>query len=243
MLAVAAQAGAQVNDFQIWSGYNFHKKLFKGTNLNVELENRYDQNAMLRKSSHFHMEISHRISKGIRFSAAYRFSRIRDSYKIYDSKNRFDLNLRFKKEINRVTYSYRTRYQSSYRSFYTSESGRIPANVWRNKFGLEINLKKKFKKLTPGFSVELISQLNGSNGTFIRAVRRKIKADYRIKKRKYLNFFLHDRIGKKYLKSNQGLRFRSRVFLLFPQQEKEKQGLKGGEIIEQSDSDGRVRYM
>ena len=133
---------AQKKDFEIRTGAIVKSKFLKIFDLSVEEQFRFNNNAT-RLSKYFtDLGLSYDITKNIEFSGFYRYVRFRQFDGTYNYRHRFYTDLSLKKDIRRLSISFRTRYQARYVDIVNHDSGFLQKNYSRNKISLKYDHRK-----------------------------------------------------------------------------------------------------
>ncbi len=199
MLAMIGTASAQdgeyytVRDFEVWSAAKLKYKMNKDWSMGLEQQFRFKDNAST--IDQYFTEFELKKGFGQHFSAAYgaRFIRNNDTEggkQGYENFFRWNADLGFKHDINRLTLKYRIRYQAKNELSIEDEKDRTI------RFMAEVKYNIKNWKLDPQFSSEIFN--NFSNDEGFNKLRFTLETDYKIKNIGELGVFYrmeHELIG------------------------------------------------
>lgn len=188
-----AQDSTTVRDFELWTGVTV-KKSFLDNKLDLALteEFRFHDNAGSINNYFTEFETSYKFYKGFDISAGLRY--IKNNRKAgYETLGRFYTDLTYKHKIDRLSLSYRFRYQRQGQIGDSKVADEFPYSKYRLRFKAEYNIKKW--KLDPYFTTEVFytttqnqinyistitEPVNRVNG--FEKVRFTIGTDYKINK-------------------------------------------------------------
>ncbi len=187
---------AQQKDFELWTAFELEKDLSKDLELDIAIENRLEDNLNQRDESFIGTDISYRFGL---FAAGfgYRFTNNNEKEEGHGYSHRFVWQLRFRPEWHRFSFDYRTRFQSQYFNIYSSKSGIIPENYFRNRMKASYNIRKL--DFEPSVSYELYYFLNGKGNNYIQKKRLGFELEYEINKRNSfeLSYIIQETVNEK----------------------------------------------
>lgn len=129
------------NDFQSWNTIRVSKKINKTYSASLDQEFRFDHNSSRLGEYFSNLGISHDLNKYISVAANYRFSReLTNSRNILHS-HRYHFDLSYGYKFDRIKFSYRARYQSTYDEIGASDDWQVPSSYFRNKISIEYNVR------------------------------------------------------------------------------------------------------
>ncbi|MBL4715861.1 MAG: DUF2490 domain-containing protein [Bacteroidia bacterium] len=177
---------AQTNDAGLWTGLGIEKKITQTLSINFENSIRLNENYGKVGIILHDLRISYNVSNSIRVAANYRFSKKKRIDDFYNSRHRYYFTMSFKQKMGALDLTYRTRFQSQYTSFYSSETGIIPENLFRNKLTIAYSTGKPYK---PFIATEMFYQLNNPIANEFSKVRYVGGIDYTLNKMNRIRFF------------------------------------------------------
>jgi hypothetical protein len=147
-------------DFAIWPNLNIEKKINKRFHVHNKQQIRFNENASRLDNAYNRVGITYKQNPSLNYSFSYVFS-LKNKPEIIDKRNRFLVDVTFKKKIYRtLSFYYRSRTQVQFVNYYSSTNGTIPEWDWRNKF----TLKLKYYNLKPYISTEVLYNFKDSEG-------------------------------------------------------------------------------
>ena len=178
---------AQTNDFGIWSSLKLSTKLNKKQSLFFENGARSNNNSSIIKNLYLQTDYSYKLSKYVKLSSSYRISRRNK----YDSRpkteHRGDLNLKITKKIsNKFSISDRGRGQMKFKSYHSSEYGKLPIAYFRNKMSVDYKFSKKIKSY---ISMEVFIPTSSNELNFIDKERYYIGSKIKVTKQNEMKIY------------------------------------------------------
>lgn len=141
LVGAVCSAHAQLKDIEIWTGseltYKFNKKL----DVSLEEEFRFFDNATRLYEHLTEIQARYDVKKHIRVAMAYRFSQENNRFDQFDLQHRLAADVRYRDKFERLQLTFRLRYQQVYTAYFSSENGKIPNRVLRNKLTLAYDIK------------------------------------------------------------------------------------------------------
>ena len=133
--------------------------------------------------------IDYTIIKGLKAGISYDYIYMYNSSFLYESRHRYYANLSYKYAANRkITLTWRTRFQGTYRDENRGEYKINPKYVLRNRLEVEYNILGTRWK--PYLSAEAINTLNDPLGNEIYKLRFQGGTSWRLGRTTYLEFYL-----------------------------------------------------
>ena len=133
--------------------------------------------------------IDYTVVKGLKAGVFYNYMYVYNSDFFYESRHRYYANLSYKHEVNRkITLTWRTRFQGTYRDENRGEYKINPKYVLRNRLEAEYNILGTRWK--PYFSAEATNTLNDPLGNKIYKLRFQGGTSWRWDRTTYLEFYL-----------------------------------------------------
>ena len=177
---------AQTNDAGLWTGLGIEKKITQTLSINFENAIRLNENYGKVGTILHDVRISYNITNSIRVAGNYRFSKKRRIDDFYNIRHRYYFTLALKQKMGNLDLTYRTRYQSQYSSFYSSETGIVPVNLFRNKLTIAYSTDKPYK---PFIATEIFYQLNNPIANEFSKIRYVGGINYTLNKKNSLRIF------------------------------------------------------
>ncbi|OFY18501.1 MAG: hypothetical protein A2X02_07765 [Bacteroidetes bacterium GWF2_29_10] len=147
---------AQTNDFANWTGISIQKNITNRTSVELEEELRLKNNCTQINSFLSTISLNYKLTKCKDVSIAYRFSDKYKEEKYFSERHRLMFDYKYKYKIKPFVINYRTRIQSELQDYNSSDKGKIPDCIWRNKLEIKYNLKQ----YKPYATTELFFQIN-----------------------------------------------------------------------------------
>ena len=133
--------------------------------------------------------IDYTIVKGLKVGVFYNYIYVYNSDFLYESRHRYYANLSYKYGVNRkLTLTWRTRLQATYRDETRGEYKINPKYVLRNRLEAEYNILGTRWK--PYLSAEATNTLNDPLGNEIYKLRFQGGTSFRLDRTTYLEFYL-----------------------------------------------------
>ena len=164
LLSVQPLAGQEtkvVRDLQLWTGVALEKKVGKDWTFSLAEEIRFKQDISEINNYFTDAGVRYRISKNFALEAGYRYTRDRKSDGTYETLTRYNLDLRYKGQLDYISIHYRLRYQKEVEGFNLLDQGVDYEKYVRNRIRIRYDDFKKFK---PYVSAEIF-QLFSPNQT------------------------------------------------------------------------------
>jgi len=171
---------AQVNDAGLWASVSLEKKLNKRWEAGLSNEFRFNENITEIGTIYNELSLSHRFSKSLEISGAYRniFKRQLDDN--YSRRHRFLVNVTARKKMGRITPAARLRYQSQYSDINRSENWRQPSNTIRTRISAKYDTGKRY---TPSLSAETFYDVSNPEGWLFSGYRLQGAFTYELSKK------------------------------------------------------------
>lgn len=152
----AKESHAQNQDFGLWTGFEFERKINKRFDIEGEIGHRLKDNLNQRDESFAGIGISWS-KKRFSLSTGYRFTNEKtdENHRI---AHRVVFQGSYNHKLNRLTFQYRPRLQIQYKAINSSKNGHLPESFLRNRFKLDYNIKGI--PLKPLISYELFYRFN-----------------------------------------------------------------------------------
>jgi hypothetical protein len=141
---------AQVNDAGLWTNITIEKKIIKGLDVILTEEVRMNENITEAGSFFTDIGADYKVFKGFKVGLFYRYINKRQLDNSYVRNHRFYADAAYKQKIKRFEAGYRIRFQTQYKGFNTSETGRVPEWYFRQKVHLGYNTKSRFDPYLDG---------------------------------------------------------------------------------------------
>jgi hypothetical protein len=190
LLCIAGRSNAQERDFKLWLSADMEARLSKHFDLDVEVSNRWGENATSRSESFVETELEYS-RKWFSTGIGYRFEDKNDPESGYKLGHRVNAFAEVEAEAGRFTLSYRNKFQSEYFSVRSSENGKIPNSYDRNRIKLDYNIKKIPVK--PFILCEVFSRVNRNEAEVVSKGRFGTGLDWKITSKQKLGIsFYYD---------------------------------------------------
>lgn len=182
---------AQVDDAKLWLKATVEKKITPKLSATAVVSTRFGENVSQLETYYFSVGASYRLKKWMKLGVMYRHSQKREIEPYFIPRNRFNVDLSFKKKFfKRLVLEPRLRYQNQYTAYYTSEKGSIPNHYARLRTQASWDLNQKYE---PYVSAELYYHLKYQQEMFNR-VRYALGISYEINKHHKINiYYMHQR--------------------------------------------------
>ncbi|MFN5223097.1 MAG: DUF2490 domain-containing protein [Bacteroidota bacterium] len=181
----------QVNDAGLWTSLGLKSDLGKKFSLDGDVELRFNENVTELGTIYGEALLGYKFNKRLEGSIGYRLigkRRFDDSFSI---RHRVLLNLSYKKKFNKVTASFRARYQSQFSDIKRSENWRVPDDYFRFKATFKYDTDKKW---TPFVSGESFYYLNRPGGPLFTEYRLSAGFEYEYSEKSAINLgYIFDR--------------------------------------------------
>ena len=179
-------------DARFWIKAGVKKKFTQKFDLEFASCLRLGDNYSRINSYYFQLSGEYELVKGVKIGLGARHAYRRKLSPEYHMRNRMSIWLDMKKTIiPGWELQYRPMYLRQYTDMYVSESGQVPTDYFRNKFGLQFKPKRKY---SPFISCELYYRIRYDYNNFNR-IRYTLGIDYRFDK--YNKITLSYRIQKR----------------------------------------------
>ncbi len=142
---------AQQSDFGIWTGISIKKKINSTFSADFSQQINTRENSTRTDKFFSQIGLGYKISDYLKLNISYRFSQIQNMDVSYKYANRLQSDLTFFYKLKNFKLSYRMRLQNQYEEINTSENGKTPITVFRQKANVELDYGRR---ITPGFSAE-----------------------------------------------------------------------------------------
>ena len=163
-LQVSAQETKVVRDLMLWTGAAVEKSFGKDWTLSLGEEVRFKHNISEINNYFTEAGLRYRINKNFALEGGYRFTRDRKSDGHYETRTRYNLDLRFRGALDFMTIDYRLRYQKEVEGFNLLEQGSDYQKYVRHRIKLRYD---DLKRIEPFVSGEVFQRfLFAQNGTF-----------------------------------------------------------------------------
>lgn len=164
-----AQDSTVIADYQTWSGIAVKKSLFdKKLDLGLTQEFRFDDNSTHLDQYFTEIGADYEIFKGFQFGLGYRFIR-NNKNSGYHNEQRIFADLQYKHKLDRLTLSYRFRFQNHDEIGLKRADGDELTQKYRLRVKAEYNIKKW--KLDPYISAEGFFATEQYNIHYIDAIQ------------------------------------------------------------------------
>ena len=151
-IRVAAQEVKVVRDLQLWTGAAVEKTFGKDWTLSLGEEIRFKQNISEINNYFTEAGLRYRISKNFALEGGYRYTRDRKSDNSYETLTRYNLDLRYKGQLDFITIYYRLRYQKEVEGFNLFGQESSYEKYVRNRIRI---MYSDFKRISPYVSAEI----------------------------------------------------------------------------------------
>jgi hypothetical protein len=191
IVVLGFSAKAQVNDAGLWSSIGLQSDLVKKFSLDGDIELRFNENITELGTVYGEALLGYKINKRWEASFGYRLIGKRKSDDSYSTRHRILLNLTYKKKFNKVTASFRARYQSQFSDIKRSENWRVPDDYFRFKASFKYDTDKKW---IPYVSGESFFYLNSQDGPLFTEYRLSTGVEYEYSKKSAITLgYIFDR--------------------------------------------------
>ena len=133
----------QVNDAGLWTSLGLKSDLGKKFSLDGDVELRFNENVTELGTIYGEALLGYKFNKRLEGSIGYRLIGKRRFDDRFSIRHRVLLNLSYKKKFNKVTASFRARYQSQFSDIKRSENWRVPDDYFRFKATFKYDTDKK----------------------------------------------------------------------------------------------------
>ena len=188
LLVSNSKLTGQEKDFNLWTGVQIEKEMFSNLSIDLELNNRLKDNLNQRDESFLDFGINYSI-KDLKLSLLYRFSNENEGISNYSYSNRFSYQRSYKYEIQRFRIDLRSRYQTKYKEWFSSENGFESANYLRNRVKLRYNISGL--PIDPLISYEGFTKIDKNSPSLFRKQRVSMGLNYKINKKNTLGIVFH----------------------------------------------------
>ncbi len=161
---LSAQDTKAVRDLQLWSGAAVEKSLGKDWTLTLGEEIRFKHNISEISNYFTEAELGYRINKNFALEGAYRFTRDRKSDGSYETRTRYNVDLRFRSFLDFMSIDYRLRYQKEVEGFRLLDQGTDYEKYVRHRIRFRYEDLRKIKPFISGEVFQLFRF--AENGTF-----------------------------------------------------------------------------
>ena len=134
-----------MRDVGIWTSLKIVQPIDKRMNISLNEGIRFDNNISNTANIFTQFKSSYEIVKGLKLTLGYRWSKKKSWIKEIDLENRYQIDLSYKYKFKDFGIKHRARYQSKYVNLYSTEFGKFPTSVIRNKTSLSYSINKKIK--------------------------------------------------------------------------------------------------
>jgi len=180
-----------VDDAALWTDIVIKKKLSEKFEIELAQKNRFNDNFNEFGRISIGGGVKYNVTSNISLTAGYTLIARKMLENDYSTRHRLNLALQAKKNWGRVTLKYRLLLQARLKDVYSSEFGRLPVWVLRNKFIGTYELNKRF---TPYLAYELFYPLYQQNAIGFIGSRSFIGTEYKLSRQTNLDFyFLYQR--------------------------------------------------
>lgn len=178
-----AQQGATIttSDLELWTGAELNYQATDKLSLGLEQQLRLRNNASEVDQYFTEFNLKKEVNKSFYYSLGFRYIRDNDQQgdiQAYENNFRYNLDLGYKQNINKLKLNYRLRYQRRNELGISIAEGDEPRNYMRLKVGADYKIKNW--KLDPSFSTELFYNMNQGEG--FDKFRLTLGTKYKIKK-------------------------------------------------------------
>ncbi|MFC2097711.1 DUF2490 domain-containing protein [Bacteroidota bacterium] len=171
-----------VKDLEAWTGARIKKELGNNWEISLEEEFRFGHNISELYESYTEAGISYSFNKQWEVGGNYRLVRNRTNSGDFETRQRINADIAYKRKMNRFRLSWRGRIQ------YLFEPDEVHSvNNFRNKLQLKYNIKNC--KFTPYAACELYYRFIKSEGSGFNKLRFTFGTDRSLSKNSEINFF------------------------------------------------------
>ena len=146
-----AQETKVVRDLHLWTGAALEKS-WKDWSLTINEEIRFKRNISEINNYLSEAGLRYRINKNFALEGGYRFTRDKNADGSYDNLTRYNLDLRFRGQLEFLTFDYRLRYQKEVEGFKLLDQKADYEKYVRNRIRFRYN---RFFRIKPYVSAEL----------------------------------------------------------------------------------------
>ena len=143
-------------DLGMWNTFSIEKVLTKRYSVAIDEEVRLRENITRLNLMYTNFSFIVKPAKGLKVGLTYRSIQKYTELNYFSFRHRLMLDISYKYKLNDFVFTYRSRFQTEVKNYYTSELGQIPEWFWRNKF----DIKYKFGNFVPYIGIEYRYQLN-----------------------------------------------------------------------------------
>lgn len=177
---------AQEQDFGCWGGITLNKKITSKLSADFTEQIRTSENSSRINKILSQIGVNYKFSKYFKLNLAYRFSQNQNLNFTYNTANRFQSDLNFYYKYTHFKFSYRLRFQNQYENIYTSETGKIPTNIFRQKGLIQFDYGKRF---VPGISAEFFYNVKEFIPQYLTRERYRMLLGYDINDKNKIELF------------------------------------------------------
>lgn len=190
-----ANSHAQISDAQLWTELGVTAKINKKIKLELQQSLRLRQNISQIDKYYTDFAVNYSLTKRIQLGVNYRFEEEKREEGSFSTRHRLAFDASYKYKVKKLTFSLRTRYQTKFYDYYSSETGLVPGNHLRLRLKTSYKIKKY--SITPSFSAEVYYATNGISKNNIDKYRFTLGGKYKINKhnRVSLNYRLQNQIN------------------------------------------------
>ncbi len=145
LLQLSAQDTKVVQDLQLWTGAAIEKTWAKTWTVTLQEEVRFKHNISEINNYFTELSLRYRINKNFALEAGYRYTRDKKSDNSFETLTRYNLDLRYRGQLNFLTIDYRLRYQKEVEDFNLLDQSVDYEKYVRNRIRVRYNDLKKIK--------------------------------------------------------------------------------------------------
>lgn len=149
------------SDAGLWTTLSLQKKLTKKINLAVDQEFRLRENFQRLNLFYTNIGIDYKLTRSIKLSPSYRAIQKKRLEPGFSYRHRLQMDVTFKRKLDKITLSERVRYQIEVQDYFTSKKGKLPEQYLRFKTDLKYT---NHDKITPYYSCEFRYQITAPRG-------------------------------------------------------------------------------
>lgn len=180
LMLLSISAVGQTPDLLGWAGIELKRDYRKGFDLSVQAQTRFQNNIQQFRGNYFSVSPSYKLKKNLALEGEVRYATSKD----WD-KFRFGIGLDGDKEIGKIDFGLKLRYQ---REIYLQAWPEIGQNPAKNNFRLKLSGEYKItKKLDFGLSIEPLYAVE-ARVAGIKWIRNTAKLDWEFVKRHRFEF-------------------------------------------------------
>jgi len=179
------------NDAGIWNTFTIQHDLNKKNTISIDQELRFKENYSQVNLFYTQLSVAYKITKSWKIEPSFRhIDKVKNDGTL-SFRNRFSVDLTYKKKIKKFSFSQRGRYQMEYRDIFTSKQKWLNEKYFRLRTLLEYTGNERFQ---PYYSCEFRYQIDvpGSdvqfNGNWHR-IRNVLGVNIEINKKQTLNIY------------------------------------------------------